>query len=97
MSVMIKGFKNKETEAVFNGIDPGGIYTRILRVARRKLQMVHAAKVLTDLKAPPTNFLHPLKNDRAGQHAIRINKQYRVCFRWNDDGVTEVEITDYHD
>ena len=64
-------------------------------VARRKLEMVAAAKKLEDLRFPPGNRLEALKGDRAGQHCIRVNDQYRVCFRWND-GAENVEIVDYH-
>lgn len=65
-------------------------------VAKRKLQMVDAAAKLDDLKVPPGNRLHALTGDRRGQHAIRINDQYRVCFAWKDGNAYEVEITDYH-
>jgi proteic killer suppression protein len=65
-------------------------------VAKRKLQMVDAAAQLDDLKVPPGNRLHALTGDRKGQHAIRINDQYRVCFEWRDGNAYEVEITDYH-
>ena len=65
-------------------------------MARRKLGMVDAASVLDDLKSPPGNKLHALDEDRAGQHAIWINDQYRVCFIWSEDGPRNVEITDYH-
>ena len=97
---MIVSFRDAGTEDVFNGAD-----TRRARktcpealwpVARRKLQYVNAASSLSDLKMPPGNRLHPLKHERAGQHAIRINQEYRVCFRWTDRGAEEVEITDYH-
>jgi proteic killer suppression protein len=93
---MIKSFKDEATKSVFEGRTPGGFYSSILRVARRKLAMVDAAVFLTDLRSPPGNKLHPLKDDRAGQYAIRINDQYRVCFIWTDDGPIDVEITDYH-
>jgi toxin HigB-1 len=92
---VIKSFK-KETEAIHNGEDPGSFYSPILKVARRKLAMVHAAVSLQDLKSPPGNKLHDLKGDRKGQWAIRINDQYRICFYWTPEGATEVEITDYH-
>lgn len=68
-----------------------------MKVARRKLRMVDAATELKDLMAPPNNKLHALGKDRQGQHAIRINDQYRVCFEWKDKGAHNVEITDYHD
>jgi proteic killer suppression protein len=85
------------TEAVFSGECPKGFPAGIVKVARRKLRMVDAAAQLFDLRAPPGNRLHPLNGDRAGQHAISINDQFRVCFTWSDDGPMDVEITDYHD
>jgi proteic killer suppression protein len=81
---------------VFNGRCPKGFPADLLKVARRKLRMVDAAAKLSDLKIPPNNKLHPLQDDREGQHAIWINDKYRVCFVWSDDGPTDVEITDYH-
>ncbi|HET7681204.1 MAG TPA: type II toxin-antitoxin system RelE/ParE family toxin [Xanthobacteraceae bacterium] len=92
----MRSFKDRATQAVFKGENPGGIYSGMLKVARRKLAMVDAAVKLNDLKSPPGNNLHELTDDRAGQHSIRVNDQYRVCFVWSDDGVTDVEITDYH-
>jgi toxin HigB-1 len=68
-----------------------------MKVARRKLGMLDATKELRDLEVPPNNKLHSLGKDRKGQHAIRINKQYRVCFEWQDGDAANVEITDYHD
>jgi len=65
-------------------------------VARRKLDQLNQAELLEDLRAPPNNRLEPLKGDRKGQHSIRINDRFRVCFVWNDDGPERVEITDYH-
>lgn len=92
---MIKNFGDKLTEAVFNGESPKGFPSDLVKVARRKLRMVHAAIVLSDLTSPPGNRLEVLKGDRAGQHSIRINDQFRVCFEWND-GAVNVEIVDYH-
>jgi toxin HigB-1 len=93
-------FRDQGTQDVFNGIDskaarkacPAAIHT----VASRKLQYLNAAAILDDLKVPPGNKLHALSDDRKGQHAISINDQYRICFRWTDAGPVEVEITDYH-
>jgi toxin HigB-1 len=93
---MIRSFKDSKTQAVFNGVCPKGFPADILKVARRKLRMVDAAAVLNDLKIPPNNKLHPLKDDREGQYAIWVNDKYRVCFVWSDDGPADVEITDYH-
>jgi len=66
-------------------------------VARRKLDQLHQAELFEDLRAPPNNRLEPLKGDRKGQHSIRINDQFRVCFRWRTGGPENVEIVDYHD
>lgn len=92
----IKSFKDKRTEAVFNGRCPKGFPADLFRVARRKLGIVHAAAVLNDLRSPPGNHLERLSDDREGQHSIRVNEQYRVCFRWTDTGPEDVEIVDYH-
>lgn len=93
---MIKSFKDGVTETVFGGECPKGFPNQIMKVARRKLEMVNAAMVLDDLRAPPANRLEALKGGRAGQHSIRINDQFRVCFVWTDGGPENVEICDYH-
>jgi proteic killer suppression protein len=93
---MIRSFKGKITEAVFNDEIPKGFQEDIARVARRKLGYLHAAAKLDDLRAPPGNRLEALKGDRKGQHSIRINDQFRVCFVWTAEGPKDVEITDYH-
>jgi proteic killer suppression protein len=93
---MIRGFKNEATQAVFNGESPKGFPSTLLKVARRKLRYLNAAAELGDLRAPPGNRLEALKGDRAGQHSIRINDQFRICFVWTREGPTGVEITDYH-
>jgi proteic killer suppression protein len=93
---MIKGFADDATQELFEGRAPKGLPAAILSSARRKLRYLDSAVLLTDLKVPPGNKLHPLKQDRAGQHAIWINDQYRICFRWAEDGVHDVEIIDYH-
>ena len=97
---MIRSFKDQGTADVFNGLNSraaGKVCpTNLMKVARRKLDMVNAARVLTDLKEPPQNKLEKLEKERKGQHAIRINDQYRVCFIWTDSGPEQVEITDYH-
>ncbi|MDR3444474.1 type II toxin-antitoxin system RelE/ParE family toxin [Dyella sp.] len=92
---MIKTFANKDTEALFNG-ERVRRWVNIETPARRKLEMVQAAKVLEDLRVPPGNRLEALKGDRAGQHSIRINDQYHVCFIWKDGDAYNVEICDYH-
>jgi len=93
---LIRSFKSKIEEAVFNGRCPKGFPVQIFAVARRKLRAVDAAVTLDDLRAPPANRLEALGRDRKGQHSIRINDQWRVCFRWTDEGPADVEIVDYH-
>lgn len=93
---MIRSFGNAMTEAVANGKLPKGFPSDILRRAVRKLTMIENAVELIDLRAPPGNHLEALKGDRSGQHSIRINDQWRVCFTWADGGAEQVEIVDYH-
>jgi proteic killer suppression protein len=93
---VIKTFRDRTTEAVFNGESPKGFPADLVKVARRKLRYLHAADLLVDLRAPPGNRLEALAGDRKGQHSIRINDQFRVCFIWTAQGPTEVEIVDYH-
>lgn len=93
---MIKSYKNRNTEAVASGNAPKGFPSDLLRPAQRKLFMIEQAVELKDLATPPGNKLHALSKDRAGQHAIRINDQFRICFRWVDGHAEDVEITDYH-
>jgi toxin HigB-1 len=93
---MIKSFKDKTTEAAFNDEIPKGFQEDIAKTARRKLGYLNAASMLRDLRVPPGNKLEALKGDRNGQHSIRINDQFRVCFVWTDEGPKNVEITDYH-
>jgi len=91
---VIKTFRCADTESLFHGARVRW-FVNIESVARRKLEMVAAAKKLEDLRSPPGNRLEALKGHRAGQHSIRVNDQFRVCFRWND-GAEDVEIVDYH-
>ena len=93
---MIRSFRDNATEAVYRGVCPNGFPANILKVARRKLKMLDAAHELRDLRAPPSNKLHPLHHDREGQHAISINDQYRLCFEWREGDAYNVEIADYH-
>lgn len=94
---MIRSFSDRRAAAIFGGRDSGkGFPAELIRTARRKLMMLQAARVLGDLRAPPGNRLEALKGDRAGQHAIRINDQFRICFVWTSQGAEDVEIVDYH-
>jgi toxin HigB-1 len=93
---MIKRFKCKATEALFRGDQPARHLRAIAKVAARKLDMIEYAELLRDLRAPPGNRLEALKGDRRGQHSIRINDQWRICFVWREDGAHDVEIVDYH-
>jgi proteic killer suppression protein len=93
---VIKSFACKRTALVFSGQPPKGFPADILGAARRKLRMLDAAIGLEDLRVPPNNRLEALKGDRAGQHSIRINDQWRLCFVWQAGAAHEVEIVDYH-
>jgi proteic killer suppression protein len=93
---MIKDFKDKKTEAVFDGECPKNFPADIVKVARRKLRYLNSATALRDLREPSGNRLEALKGNRAGQHSIRINDQFRVCFVWSEGGPSNVEIVDYH-
>ena len=92
---MIKSFRDKRTERFFEG-DVVREFLVFRKVAERKLIMLDSALALRDLLSPPGNRLERLKGHRAGQHSIRINDQWRICFVWREDGPYEVEITDYH-
>lgn len=83
---MIRSFKDRRTVAGAQGESPKGFPADLIKAARRKLFMLDTAAVLDDLKSPPGNRLHALTKDRTGQHAIRINDQFRLCFRWTDAG-----------
>lgn len=96
---MIRSFATRGTRDIFEGLDtiarracPESIWT----VARRKLDQLNQATDLSDLRAPPGNRLEKLRGDRRGQHSVRINDQFRVCFRWSREGPGAVEIVDYH-
>ncbi len=93
---MIRSFRSKATQILFAGSPGDPAWRPFERVARRKLLMMDAAQILDDLRSPPGNRLEALKRDRAGQHSIRINDQYRICFRWTAEGPEDVEIVDYH-
>ena len=91
----IQSFKCTETQFLFQR-QRVARFANIEAIARRKLEQLHQAGVLDDLRVPPGNWLEALKGDRKGQHSIRINDQWRVCFRWSDAGADDVEIVDYH-
>ena len=95
-SFVIQSFADNPTEALWLGHRPPELPPTILKVALRKLTQLEAASRLDELRLPPGTRLEPLKRGRAGQHSIRINDQYRVCFRWDGQNAQEVEITDYH-
>ena len=92
---MIKSFKCSLTEDLFHDLVVAK-FRAFERPARRKLLYLNRARTLDDLKQPPGNHLEALKGDRKGQHSIRINDQWRICFRWSDGDVLDVEIVDYH-
>jgi proteic killer suppression protein len=93
---VIESFKCRETAKIWHGEVSLRLPREIQRVARRKLRMLNNAQSLMDLKVPPSNRLERLKGDRAGQHAIRINDQWRICFEWSRGNARDVEIVDYH-
>ena len=93
---MIDSFASVETEKIFRGYVSKKFPKDIQRTARRKLIYLDDAEDLQDLLAPPGNRLEKLKGDRAGQHSIRINDQWRICFKWSGDKAKDVEIVDYH-
>lgn len=97
---MIRSFRGAAAEDIFNGRATRsarkGVPEALWRVAVRKLEALDSAQGLQDLRIPPGNRLEQLKGDRAGQYSIRINEQYRVCFRWSEAGPEDVEIVDYH-
>ena len=93
---MIRTFADKEAEKIWHGTQSRKLPANIQRVARRKLRMLNNAATLDDFRIPPANRLEALKGDRKGQHSIRINNQWRVCFQWNDGDAVNVEIVDYH-
>jgi proteic killer suppression protein len=93
---MIKSFRNAAAEAAWRRRFIKGVPNDIMKAANRKLTQIHNAASLDDLKAPPGNRLERLSGDRKGRHSIRINDQWRVCFRWRDGDAYDVEIVDYH-
>lgn len=93
----IQGFRSADAAAIFASRPPGRRFPAdLVRATRRKLLMLDAAVVLADLRAPPANRLEALTGDRSGQHSIRVNDQFRLCFVWTESGPAEVEFVDYH-
>jgi proteic killer suppression protein len=93
---MIRSFRNEAARAAWARRFVKGVPQEVLRVGNRKLLQLHNARSLNDLRAPPGNRLEALTGARAGQHSIRINDQWRVCFVWRDGDAHDVEIVDYH-
>lgn len=93
---MIISFRSKEAELIFNGRFSSKLPHDIQRLAARKLVYLDGADDLDDLRSPPGNHLKALRDNREGQHSIRINNQWRICFVWRDNNAYEVEIVDYH-
>ena len=93
---MIKSFADRETEKVFNREFSRRLPPTIQRVARRKLEILNGAQTLQDLRIPPSNHLEKLTGERQGQHSLRLNDQWRLCFTWQNGDAHQVEIVDYH-
>jgi proteic killer suppression protein len=93
---MIRSFRNRAAEAAWQRRFLKGVPNDIMKVANRKLLQLHNARTLDDLRSPPGNRLEALSDDRKGQHSVRINDQWRICFRWSNGDAFDVEIVDYH-
>lgn len=93
---MIRSFADRDAQAIFEGRFARRLPADLQRQAQRKLRQLNAAERLTDLASPPGNRLEALKGDRKGQHSIRINDQWRICFFWRNEAAEQVEIVDYH-
>jgi toxin HigB-1 len=93
---VIKSFGNEETRLIYSRQRSRKLPPDMQQVALRKLRMINNAVSLNDLRVPPANRLEKLSRDRAGQHSVRLNDQWRICFRWEGNDAYEVEITDYH-
>ena len=93
---MIRGFADKETQSVFDRQRSKRLPVQIQRQAHRKLLQIHAASRIETLRVPPGNHLERLSGDRAGQYSVRINRQWRICFKWRAGDAYDVEIADYH-
>ena len=93
---MIRSFRSRETERLFDRRRSRRLPPELQRAALRKMRMLNRSRTLQDLRVPPSNRLEELKGDRRGQHSIRINDQWRICFRWHRGDAFDVEIVDYH-
>ena len=93
---MIKSFRDRETERVFNRQRVKRFSLPVQKLAQRKLDLLDSADLITDLRTPPGNRLEKLSGGRKGQYSIRVNDQWRICFRWKSGQATDVEIVDYH-
>lgn len=93
---MIKSFRDARTESIWNRRRVKSFPSGLNKIARRKLGILEDAVVLNDIRIPPGNRLEALKGDRSGQYSIRINDQWRICFRWHEGNAFDVEIVDYH-
>ena len=97
---MIRSFRDRASEDIFNGVNSAvarrACPKQLWRIASRKLDQLDSVETLEELRFPPGNRLEALKGDRQGQHSIRINEQYRICFIWQDNAPQDIEITDYH-
>ena len=94
--LVIRSTRGKETEAIWDGTYVKSLDRNLQRASLRKLEAVHAAEPLNDLRVPPGNRLEQLEGDRKGQHSVRVNDQWRICFKWNDGAADDVELVDYH-
>lgn len=93
---MIRSFGSKDTERIWHEQYVKSVGRMVQRATLRKLELIHAARDLEDLRVPPGNRLEQLRGDRRGQHSIRVNAQWRICFVWRDGGAEDVELVDYH-
>ena len=93
---MLKSFADKSTNRIWEGQQVKGFSVEIQTIALRKMQMIHAATKLESLRIPPGNRLKPLQGKRAGEHSIRVNDQFRICFRWQGGDAFDVVLEDYH-
>ena len=93
---MILSFADKQTERIWDGVVSRRLPITIQSIARRKLRLINNARRLDDIRIPPAKRLEALKGDMKGLHSIRVNDQWRICFRWDNAGVTDVRIVDYH-